>query len=102
MSAKDYFKEFEELIMIVAKEGASDLHISVGRHPTIRVSRELIPLVKKDVLTPETAQGLVYSILTDDQRAEFEKNRELDFSYNYEDKIRFRVNIFHQRGFVSA
>jgi twitching motility protein PilT len=100
--AKDYFKEFEELIMIVAKEGASDLHISVGRHPTIRVSRELIPLVKKDVLTPDAAQGLVYAMLNADQQAEFEKNRELDFSYNYEDKIRFRVNIFHQRGFVSA
>jgi len=58
--------------------------------------------VKKDILTPDAAEGVVSAMLTKDQAEEFVANRELDFSYNYQDKVRFRVNIFHQRGFVSA
>lgn len=99
---KDYKKELEELLLIVAKEGASDLHISVGRNPTLRVAGELTPLIKKPILTPEDAQGLVFSML-DEQKGELlRKNKEMDFSYTYEDKLRFRVNTFMQRGFWGA
>lgn len=102
MNNSDYKKELAELIMIIAKEGASDLHISVGRHPTIRLAGELIPLVKKPVLTPADTEGLVAAMLNADQLKEFREKKELDFSYNFEDKIRFRANTFYQRGFVSV
>src|SRR3989338_2401044 len=95
----NYQKELEDLLMIVAKEGASDLHISVGRHPTIRVAGGFIPLVKKQVLTPEDTAGLVFAMLNEDRQKELFEKREIDFSYNFQDKVRFRANAFYQRGF---
>ncbi|MEK7133288.1 MAG: PilT/PilU family type 4a pilus ATPase [Patescibacteria group bacterium] len=97
---KDYQKELADLIMIVAKEGASDLHISVGRHPMIRVAGELLPLVKKPVLTPEDTTGLISAMLDENRQKELFEKREIDFSYNFQDKIRFRANAFHQKGFL--
>lgn len=99
---KDYQKELADLIMIVAKESASDLHISAGRHPTIRISGELIPLVKKSVLTPEDTAGLIFAMLKEDRQKELFEKREIDFSYNFQEKARFRVNAFYQRGFLGA
>jgi len=101
-SAMEYKKELEELITVILKEGASDLHISVDRHPTFRVSGGLIPLIKYPILTPEHAEGLVFAMLKDEDKKLFLENKEIDFSYSYEDKVRFRVNVFYQRGFVGA
>ncbi|MEW5908146.1 MAG: PilT/PilU family type 4a pilus ATPase [Patescibacteria group bacterium] len=98
----DYRKELAELIKIVVKEGASDLHISVGMHPMMRVSGTLMSLVNKPVLTPEDTRGLIMAMLTEELKNRLAKNREIDFSYNFEEKIRFRVNAFLQRGFLSA
>jgi len=52
---KDYQVELFELLEVVGKQNASDLHISVGRHPTLRIDGDLIPLVKKPIITPEDA-----------------------------------------------
>ena len=98
----DYQPELYELLETVGKQNASDLHISVGRHPTLRIDGQLIPLVKKPVITPEHAEGLIFSLLTDEQKESFLKDKELDFSYSYKDKARFRVNVFVQRGYMSA
>ncbi|QQG46143.1 MAG: type IV pilus twitching motility protein PilT [Candidatus Niyogibacteria bacterium] len=98
----DYKKRFEELITLAAKEKASDLHLSVGRHPTLRISGELTALVKYPVLTAADTEGMIFSILTSEEKSEFLKQKTFDFSYAYEDKARFRVNIFFQRGFISA
>lgn len=98
----DYKKRLTELIMAVVKEGASDLHLSVGRHPTIRVSGSLIPLVKDSPLSPEDTEGMVFSMLGEREKEELLKNKEIDFSYAFDDKIRFRVNAFFQRGFLGA
>ncbi len=97
---KDFRQEIEELILIVAKEGASDLHLSVGRHPTIRVSGDLIPIVKKPVLTPEDTLGMAMEILNDENKKIFLEQREVDFSYNPTSDVRFRGNAFFQRGLV--
>ena len=86
--------ELKELILTVAKEQASDLHLAVGRHPTLRISGELIPLVKKPVLTPEDTKGLVFAMLEKEKQEELLREKELDFSYSFEDKVRFRVNAF--------
>lgn len=99
---KDYKKELKELILITIKEGASDLHVSVGRHPTIRVSGSLLPLVNLPVLTPDDSLGLVSAMMNQEQKKLFEQKKEWDFSYAFEDKTRFRVNVFYQRGFSGA
>jgi twitching motility protein PilT len=99
----DYQKELKELILTVVKENASDLHLSVGRHPTIRVSGALIPLVKKPILTPEDTEGLITALLSESRYQEkLKTEKEVDFSYAFEDKARFRGNAFYQRRFLSA
>ena len=90
------------LMELCAKHGASDLHLIVGRRPVLRIDGNLIPISKEEVLTPEATKNLVFSILTEKQKEEFLKYKDLDFSYSLEGKARFRVAIYFQRGFVSA
>ncbi len=96
----DYKKELENLIEIVVKEGGSDLHISQGRHPTIRVSGSLVSITKESILTKEDTMGLVLELLSKEKKEEFLKNKEIDFSHDYKDTARFRGNAFFQRGSV--
>lgn len=98
----DYKAKLADLLLQTAKQGASDLHIAVGRRPTIRVDSVLIPLVKETLLTKEDAEGLIFALLTPEQQKQFLDRKQLDLSYNFEDKARFRVNVFFQRSFMSA
>ena len=81
---KNYSDELKDLFMTVAREQASDLHINAGRYPTLRIAGELIPLTKKPVLTPADAEGLVFGMLSEDDRKKLIEEKELDFSYNFE------------------
>jgi len=98
----DYKEKLHQLLMMTAKQNASDLHIAVGRRPSIRVDSILIPLAKESILTREDTEGLASALMTEQEKAEFVKNKQVDFSYEYEDKARFRVNVYQQRGFVAA
>ncbi|HEY4496942.1 MAG TPA: ATPase, T2SS/T4P/T4SS family, partial [Candidatus Paceibacterota bacterium] len=98
----DYKEKLNELLLTTARQGASDLHIAVGRKPTLRIDGVLIGLQKENILTPEDTQGLVLSMLDDEQKTKFLKYGDLDFSYSFEDKARFRVNVFFQRGYMAA
>jgi twitching motility protein PilT len=98
----DYKQKLNELLLEAARQNASDLHLAVGRHPALRISGNLIPLQKEAILTPEMAESLVFALLTPEQKEEFLKEKELDFSYAFEDKARFRVNVFFQRGYAAA
>jgi len=98
----EFAKELEDLITTVLRENASDLHLSVGRYPTIRVEGTLIPLTKKQILTPDISQGLIFSMLSEESQKDFIKNKELDFSFDHKGRARFRVNIFFQRGFMGC
>ena len=95
-------QKLNELLLTTARQSASDLHIGVGRRPTLRIDGVLIPLQKEPILTPEATEGLVLALLTEDQKQIFFKERQVDFSYGYEDKARFRVNVYYQRGFMAA
>ena len=99
---KDYAKELKELILTTIKEGASDLHLTAGRRPTIRVSGSLIPLLKNPVLSAEDTEGLILSMLGEKDGKIFKEKKEFDFSHSFEDKARFRVNAFTQRGYSGA
>jgi len=90
-----------ELLEIMVKKGASDLHITTGSPPRIRVDGKLIPLDFPPLSATDTKE-LCYSILTDAQKHRFEENLELDLSFGVKGLSRFRANIFMQRGAVAA
>ncbi len=98
----DYKQKLNALMLTAAQQNASDLHLAVGRRPTLRVDGTLVSLGSEPILTPEDTQGLVLSMLTPVQKEKFLKFGDLDFSYAFEDKVRFRVNVFFQRGFMAA
>lgn len=95
-------QKFEDLLSAVLKENASDLHIAVGRHPTLRIDSVLTPLTREEIFTPESAQEFIFLMLNEQQKQTFLEKKELDFSYNFRDRARFRVNVFFQRGYMGA
>jgi twitching motility protein PilT len=74
----------------------------VGRRPTLRIDGSLFPIQQEPILTPEAAKGLAMALLTPAQQEELSRNKEVDFAYAFEDKARFRVNVYLQRGFFAA
>ena len=97
----DYKKQLEEFLDHLVAEGGSDLHFTVGRVPTIRVSGFLIPLVHYKPLTKEDTKGLMTELLRSADRELFLKNREIDFSYQYKDRNRFRGNCYFEQGNIA-
>src|SRR5262245_17221741 len=85
----------------MVKRGASDLHLTVGTPPQIRVDGKLTKLEGHDLLTPEEVKKLAYSIMNEKQRQRFEEKSELDLSFGIENLSRFRANVFVQRGNVA-
>lgn len=98
----DYKQKLNELLLTTARQNASDLHLAVGRHPTLRIDGVLIPLQKEPILIPEMAENLIFNLLTLEQKEKFLREKEIDLSYGFEDKARFRINVFYQRGYLAA
>mgnify|MGYP003382237740 CR=1 FL=1 len=93
--------DFADIITQVLERGASDLHLSVGSPPTIRVSGSLERL-DMPVLRPPDTRELVYGILNQSQRQRLETDLEIDFSYAVPGRARFRVNAYYQRASLGA
>ncbi len=91
----------EELLKLMVEKSASDLHLTVGSPPMLRINEELIPLGGPP-LGEEESRAMAYSLLTPEQIAAFERERELDMSFGLEHLGRYRVNIFVQRGSVGV
>ncbi len=93
--------KFEELLDLLVERGASDLHIIVGVPPHLRIDENLIPI---DVppFTPADCQNLIYSFLSEEQKRRMELKHELDLSFEVSGLSRFRINVYHHRGYVSA
>lgn len=96
----DYKKEIEDLVDLILKESASDLHLSVGRSPIVRISGNLIPLIKKPVLTDVDMRGFVKAFLGPANQALLESVKDVDFSYSL-DNARFRGNAYYHQGALS-
>lgn len=88
--------DITQLLAFVMQNDASDLHLSGGNPPIVRVYGSLKRL-KSDVLTNESIRAMLYSIMTDEQRSDYEKDMELDFAISFGEKARFRVNAFTNR-----
>ncbi len=91
----------EELLTILVQRRGSDLHLSAGAPPKIRIDGKLVN-TEHEMLTPDMTQKLIYSVLSSEQIAVFEKDCELDLSFGIDGLGRFRVNVFMQRGTVAA
>ncbi len=91
----------DQVLLEVIEKGASDLHITVGSPPVIRLHGNLVPL-DYPKLMPQDTKEMLYGILTQEQREALERNWEYDFSYSLPGKGRFRVNIFFQRNSLSG
>jgi twitching motility protein PilT len=94
--------DLHEVLGAVLERGASDLHLTNGLPPTLRVDGELVPLSGYPPLEADQLQRIVYGMLSQKQRESFEENLELDLSYSLPGKARFRVNVYLQRGAVGA
>ena len=98
----DYLSKLKDLLETTIAQRASDLHISVGHPPALRIAGRLITLVRRKKISGEDSEGLAFELMSEDQKENFYKEKEIDFSYDFENKARFRVNVFFQRGNVAA
>jgi twitching motility protein PilT len=91
-----------DLLTIVLERGASDLHLTAGARPSIRLHGELKQLDDYPLLAPPVLQRVIYAMLTQRQREKFEENLELDLAYSVPGRARFRVNVYRQRDALGA
>jgi len=91
-----------DLLTILVERGASDLHITTGTFPQLRVHGKLGSLTQFEQLTPQDTQRLAYSVLNEGQKQKFEEENELDLSFGIQGLARFRCNIYRQRGAVAC
>lgn len=102
MTIEEYKKEVDELLLLLAQEQGSDLHLSPGVFPTMRVDGRLLPLNNRNVLDQETLEGYATALMGEERKAVFFKEKEVDFSYAVGEKARFRINVYLTRGFFAV
>lgn len=93
--------DITQLLAFVMQNSASDLHLSAGNPPIVRVHGGLKRL-KSDILSSDDIRAMLYSIMTDEQRSEYESNFDIDFAISFGEKARFRVNAFLNRNGSAA
>jgi len=81
---------------------ASDLHLTVGAAPALRIKGDLNPLPGTEIQGPDEVERLIFELVSDEQKDLLLTQKEIDFSFAYGEEARFRVNAFHQRGYLAA
>ncbi len=92
----------QQLLEIVIKRNASDLHLVVGHPPMVRIDGDLQSVDGEEVLSPQSTEAMAFEILSQEQKELFLVNKEIDFSFALGDIARFRVNAYYQKGYISA
>jgi twitching motility protein PilT len=95
-------KTTKDILSLAVEKKASDLHISVDHPPTLRIMGKLTAVSEIEVITPESSREIAFCLMNEVQKNKFLEEKEIDFSYDFEEKNRFRVNVFLQRGNVSC
>ncbi|MBU1663327.1 type IV pilus twitching motility protein PilT [Patescibacteria group bacterium] len=88
----------QDIFKLSVKKGASDIHLVVGAPVLLRIDGELVTIEPKKVLSKKDIEQMVFPILTEEQKKRFMADKELDFSYEDDNKTRFRINLFYERG----
>ena len=94
--------DYSELLLAVVKNKASDLHITAGSPPMLRIRGSLVPIEGVPSLTPTDTREFIYAILNNSQRQRLETDWQLDFAYSIPGVGRYRVNTYFQRGTIGA
>lgn len=97
----DYATTLDKYTNVLVHEGGSDIHFSVGSHPTMRISGALAPLLKEPILTEKDTLGFLTTLVGEEKVQQFAQTKELDFAYEIKDGNRFRCNAYYQRGDIS-
>ena len=92
----------DDLLRLLLQRDGSDLHITVGSPPGLRIRGEIVPVEDMKPLTPKDTQDLILSLLSEEQRRRFDAELELDFAYSLPGHSRFRANVFQQRNSLGA
>ncbi|MBI4038180.1 type IV pilus twitching motility protein PilT [Candidatus Daviesbacteria bacterium] len=92
----------QQLLELTISKNASDLHLVVGFPPLMRIQGELFPVPGEDLLSPSGVESMITSLVTETQKNIFFQNWELDFSFDFEGKGRFRVNLYKQKNYPAA
>lgn len=95
-------RKIDGFLTYAISQKASDLHLAVGRYPTIRVDGALIQMTQESILNPQDTIAIANYLMTDRNKSEFKKDGHSDFSYSLPDGTRFRVNTFSQKGKIGV
>lgn len=102
MPTHNYKEEIESIIIRALADGASDVHLTAGQFPTFRVSGNLVPLMNLRALASEDTVALLGELITPEFMERFLRDKEIDFSYDFYGKARFRGNAFYQKGSIGV
>jgi len=97
----NYEIQIKKLLNIAIERKASDLHISVGHKPILRITRKLIRLEKEKIIVSENSEGMAFALMNERQKEKLLREKEIDFAYDLNSIARFRVNVFFQKGSIS-
>ena len=97
----DPLKKLHNLLENALVNNASDLHISVGHPPILRITRALVDMKEEKIITTESVEQIAFCLMSVQQKDKFLKQREIDFAYDFNGKARFRVNVFFQKNTIS-
>jgi len=92
---------FRQILELVIEKGATDLHVKVPSPPVLRIDGQLVPQEECPSFTAKDIEGIFEEITTEEQKAAFNREQELDFAYSVPKMARFRVNVLRQRGTIS-
>lgn len=98
----DFKQQLEDLLTATGQNNASDIHLSPGNYPVLRIDGRLVPLSDKKILDADTLEGLASALMGEEKKARFVSEKELDFSYESAQGTRFRVNIYFTQGRIAA
>ncbi len=98
----EYQKEINQLLEEVIKREATDLHVSAGRPPIIRIDGRLHLLEERGIFDGEHIKNLLMALLTEEQEKKFWADKDIDLSFNFENRARFRVNIYQENNQMAA
>jgi twitching motility protein PilT len=100
MENVEHIQWLRTLLVAVGQQGSSDLHLAVGRYPTLRIDGKLHPLTDQKILTPQDTKAFSDILMTEDKKQELVATGQTDLSYSLDERARFRTNIFIQKGYV--
>lgn len=99
---ENYKKQVDDLLLATAQNSASDLHLSPGHYPTVRIDGRLIPLSESRILDTEYLNSLILDFISDEQKNRLNLEKDIDFSYEVDKKVRFRANVYKTRSGLAA